>query len=141
MWAARLVEEINLARSSDGAGRSVNFGWSLFEGRRRVADGRPTGGSARQPLVELRHSETTCAVIGGFVYRGTRIPELEGAFVYGDFCGDKIRWLRAEGGGVTARGTLAPVEHLASFGEDAQGELYVLSLKSGLFRIEPLPAS
>jgi len=134
-------EEINVARSSDGAGRGVNFGWRLFEGRRRVGDSTPTGESTQPPLLELRHSETTCAVIGGFVYRGTLIPGLEGAYVYGDFCGDKIRWLRAEGGAVTARGTLAAVEHLVSFGEDAQGELYVLSLKSGLSRIEPQAAS
>jgi len=132
-------EEINLARASDGYGAGVNFGWALFEGQREVRDGRPTGGSVQAPLLDLRHSATTCAVIGGFVYRGTRIPALEGAYVYGDFCGRKIRWLRAEDGVVTARGTLAPVKHLASFGEDAQGELYVLSLADGLYRIDPAP--
>jgi glucose/arabinose dehydrogenase len=132
-------EEIDLAPATDGAGRGVNFGWSLFEGRHRAHDGQPTGGAAQGPLLDLRHSATTCAVIGGFVYRGTRIPALEGAYVYGDFCGTKIRWLRTEDGVVTARGTLAPVKDLASFGEDAQGELYTLSLADGLFRIDPAP--
>jgi hypothetical protein len=77
-------------------------------------------------------------VIGGYVYRGQRIPGFDGIYLWGDFCRTKLHWLRQEDGVVVEQGVLdIEVQDLASFGEGADGELYVLSLASGLFRIDP----
>jgi hypothetical protein len=79
-----------------------------------------------------------CAVTGGYVYQGSRVPGLTGAYLFGDFCNGQIRALRLSGGKVSEQRSLGlEVTNLASFGEDHQGEVYALSLSGGLFRIDP----
>ena len=74
---------------------------------------------------------------GGYVYRGTAIPALAGAYLFADFCIGELEALRVRDGEVTGRRPLgAVVSNLSSFGEDADGELYAMSLDGGLFRLE-----
>ena len=83
------------------------------------------------PVVEYTHSEG-CAVTGGVVYRGCRMPGYAGTYFYGDFCSGFVRSLPARGGSRDGRARLDRVlgahESLTSFGTDADGEVYMLEL-------------
>ena len=130
-------EEINLI-SANRTSDAVNFGWNVYEGNTRRTDTRVNGETPTPPLFELGHEDGDCSIIGGFVYRGTRIPELAGAYFYSDFCNGVLRWIRQEQGEVVERGDLdVDIEHVTSFGEDSRGELYVLSQAEGLLQIVP----
>ena len=91
-------EEIDIV-PLDGA--PYNFGWLRMEGTscfQRGCDAVAEG--LTLPVVEYTHAEG-CSVTGGFVYRGAAIPELDGHYFYGDWCGEWIRSFRYEGGEVT----------------------------------------
>jgi hypothetical protein len=87
------VDAISLRRSG-----GANFGWNRLEGRRRHNGGPPP--QVVPPTHQHDHSDGRCAVIGGFVYRGTQLRGLQGAYVYGDVCDGCIR--------VLARGPAPP---------------------------------
>ena len=73
---------------------------------------------------------------GGFVYRGRAVPALRGRYLYGDYCSGKIWTLRVGGGrAVEVRLESIRLSTLSSFGEDARGELYAVSLNGALYRI------
>ena len=113
-----------------------NYGWARLEGTRRVSGTPPAG--AIGPIVEYDLDGGNCAVTGGYVYRGTKIPDLAGAYVYADYCAGEVQALRQAGGRAEGRRSLdVTVPNLASFAEDAAGELYALSLTDGVFRIDP----
>ena len=77
-----------------------------------------------------------CSVIGGYVYRAAAIPSLAGAYVYGDHCSGKVSALRYEGQTVTGNREIADTGHrITSFGVDRAGNLYVLTQRSGVFRL------
>jgi hypothetical protein len=77
-------------------------------------------------------------VIGGYVYRGTLIPGLGGVYVYGDICDGRVRTLTRKGRNIVPGPPLdVQVDALTSFGEDAEGELYLLSLYRGVYRLVP----
>jgi glucose/arabinose dehydrogenase len=118
-----------------GSGGGLNYGWNLFEGT-HAYQGDGSGVDVVPPVFEYPHEGSVCAVTGGYVYRGEDIPALEGAYVFADYCTGRLEALRLREGrepelvelGVT-------VESLASFGEDAAGELYVLSLSGSMYRL------
>ena len=75
---------------------------------------------------------------GGYVYRGTLVPSLAGVYVFADYCEGRIRGLTERDGELNEQGELGPsVESPTSFGQDAGGELYVLSQAGTIFRIVP----
>jgi glucose/arabinose dehydrogenase len=121
------IEEINHMPAGESG---WNFGWYFFEGtHQRHADAPP---GMVPPVFEYPHS-VGVAVIGGFVYRGTAIAGLEGAYVFGDLSG--IIWALGSDGAVEL-----PVRAsgaLTSFGQGPDGELYVLTLREGAFRLVP----
>ena len=78
-----------------------------------------------------------CAIIGGFVYRGLAMPELDGFFVYGDFCSGEVRGFRFENGEAVGDKLLVDSGlNITSFGEDQNGELYVLTIRGGIYRLK-----
>jgi hypothetical protein len=90
------------------------------------------------PLFEYTHDGGRCAVIGGHVYRGARIPDLRGAYVYVDWCASELQALVQEAGRVLAARPLGVTRrHIGSFGEGPDGELYALDQFAGLFRLDP----
>jgi glucose/arabinose dehydrogenase len=128
-------EEIDVqpARSDGGE----NYGWALMEGDHPYEGGEPPDDVVR-PVYEYSHEDGGCTITGGYVYRGTAIPELFGAYLFGDFCLGRLEALRLEDGRVTQHRDLGPVvPNLSSFGEDTRGELYVMSLSGVLSRIVP----
>ena len=127
-------EEIDVEPASSSGGE--NYGWNILEGTHPFFGDELPGGVA--PTYEYSHDAGGCTVIGGYVYRGEAIPELQGAYLFGDLCLGLIEAIRVEGGQVVGHRELGPVvENLSSFGEDADGELYAMSLSGGLYRIVP----
>jgi glucose/arabinose dehydrogenase len=136
-------EEIDRAvHTSTGSGRGYNWGWRVMEGRHChiPSTGCNTTGK-RLPLTEYTQaSNGRCAVTGGYVYRGSRIPALVGYYVYGDFCSGEIWAIRAGSSYPPTRITLAGAgsgRRISSFGESATGELYVVDLGGTISVIEP----
>jgi putative cell wall-binding protein/glucose/arabinose dehydrogenase len=131
------VEEVDYRAAGTAAG--ANFGWARLEGTRPVRGTPPPG--AVPPLLEYETGPGgTCAVTGGYVYRGARIPRLRGAYVYADFCVGDVKAVVQSGGAVVASRDLAvSAANLSSFGEDQAGELYAFSLDGDVFRLDPAP--
>ena len=83
----------------------------------------------------FNHSSGDCTIVGGYVYRGTRYPALEGGYVFGDYCSGAIRVLSAAH--AVATGTATPVDAgrmdgtLTSFGQGDDGELYAVDYQGG----------
>ncbi len=124
-------------------GAGANFGWDAMEARHPRAnppDRIPPPKDHVPPILEYEHNSEHCAVIGGYVYRGQLVPELRGAYLFGDLCGGGVRALRRAGGTVQVSDLGVSVERLTSFGEDADGEVYVMSQEGGLYRLESLPS-
>lgn len=128
-------EEIDHAPASAGGGRGLNFGWSAYEANQRFNDDQPADG-ATPPVFEYEHGDDGCSVTGGFVYRGAAVPELVGTYVFGDYCSGRI-WGLQPAEDTYTRIDLAELGTLASFGEDATGELYAVSLGGEIRRFSP----
>jgi glucose/arabinose dehydrogenase len=127
-------EEIDAVPFANAAG--ANYGWPNFEGTHPLRGGGPP--NQVPPVFETSHDEGNCSITGGYVYRGTRIPDLRGSYVFADFCRPNVRAVRLEAGRVVASRDLGiEAGSIASFGEDPAGELYVLSQPDGIFRVDP----
>lgn len=127
-------EEVTRVPADDIAG--ANLGWNLFEGTHRFRDGADT--PVVMPTVETAHDDGNCSITGGYVYRGEKIPALRGWYLYTDYCNGDIMAVRVDGSGnVTERDLDVAMSSVSSFGQDANGELYVLSQDKGIFRVVP----
>jgi glucose/arabinose dehydrogenase len=127
-------EEINFVPRSVQPG--ANFGWPRFEGRVGFfPDQAIDTGNLVEPILTYKHSGSSCAVIGGGVYRGS-VAAIRQLYLYGDFCDGTIKALRVSGGGAeqVPIGRLR-VPQLVSFGEDSDGEMYAVSLEGQVFRL------
>jgi glucose/arabinose dehydrogenase len=132
-------EEVDVSPSADGAGRGLNFGWSIMEGPECLRDPACDQDAFELPVLSYDHSDG-CSITGGFVYRGAAIPALQGHYFYSDFCRGWVRSFRFENGSAVDRFQwpgLAPGGGVPSFGRDATGELYVMSTGGSVFKIVP----
>jgi glucose/arabinose dehydrogenase len=124
-------EEIDFAPRGE---KGINWGWSAREGFHHYRGSAPP--DARDPLLETRHTDGNCAIVGGYVYRGNAIPALRGVYLFGDNCRPNIVGVVASGGKVVQQSDLGPaVPQLTSFGEDNSGELYALARGGTIYRI------
>ena len=127
------VEEIDFVRRGDGAG--ANFGWRVFEGSRRFADGESAPGHVR-PVLERNHADGWCSITGGVVVRDPRLPGLAGRYVFGDYCRPTIAAGTLDKPTMRdVRDTGLRIEGLSSFGEDARGRVYAVSLTGPVYRL------
>jgi glucose/arabinose dehydrogenase len=118
-----------------GAQQGRNLGWRCYEGTHVYAGCNPIGGHTG-PIHEYAH-EPGCSITGGYVYRGSKIPALVGAYVFSDYCDGQIRGFTMSGGRVRTLRALGPDPgHVVSFGQAANGDLYVLT-PSAIWRIDP----
>ena len=125
-------EEVDFERRGQGRGR--NFGWKRFEGFHRYSPG-PVPNYA-PPVLERSHSTGWCAIVGGYVVRDRSVPSLYGRYVYGDNCASGLRAARLAPGRATGDRALSlHVSALDSFGEDALGRVYAVSLNGPVYRI------
>ena len=130
-------EEIHYVPNAARASR-VNFGWNRYEGNvsyepdTRLA----RGWRYSPPLLAYGHGDGDCSVTGGYVYRGRAVPSATGRYFYGDYCTGTVWSLRVRGGKANdVRREPFSVSSLSSFGEDARGELYLVSLEGPVYRL------
>jgi len=122
-------EEIDfLAAGSPGG---TNFGWDHREGAHDFEGGGPEG--MIDPVAEYSHPEGGCSVTGGYVYRGS-MPEWNGIYLYGDYCTGMIWGLIRSDSGWQSQLLFDLDVNITSFGQDASGELYLVSDNGGIFR-------
>src|SRR5215207_10829658 len=127
------VEEIDFVRS----GRGKNFGWRPFEGRSRYTRGESAPGHVR-PVIERTHSQGNCSITGGVIVRDRAVPAVYGRYLFGDFCRGRIESAKLSPGRArSVRGTGMKVDSLSSFGEDARGRVYAVSLGGAVHRLVP----
>lgn len=131
-------EEVNASPATSGAGRGINYGWRIMEGMHCFSPANCSMTGLTLPVVEYDHP-TGCSVTGGYVYRGSVIPALQGTYFYGDFCAGFVRSFRLATNGTATEETswpnLGPGGNITSFGEDAAGELYIMTSGGALYRI------
>jgi glucose/arabinose dehydrogenase len=126
------IEEIDHEPRDGAAG--VNFGWSAFEGRSRY-----NGGSAPDavpPVIQHTHAAGWCSIVGGYVMRDASVPALLGRYVYGDLCQPRLYAARLRSHSASDRRLGLTVPELVSFGEDAAGHVYAVSLNGPVYRID-----
>lgn len=133
------VEEVDYEPA--GAGKR-NYGWNSMEGSRCFEpDSGCDQGGITLPVVEYSH-DSGCSITGGYVYRGSAIPELRGVYFYADYCSGLIGTLRMENQALSgARDITASInpdgiKDFTSFGVDAAGELYIATRGGSLYRVD-----
>ena len=127
------IEEVD--RIPSGTTGLLNFGWRVYEGRSVYERGSLGPGLLTMPIAQYTHDDG-CSVSGGYVYRGKAVRAAAGRYFYGDYCSGTIWSLTVNGGDVSAsRREPFQVMELSSFGEDAAGELYLVSLDGAIYRL------
>lgn len=126
-------EEISLL--PDGAG-GLNLGWNEVEGPECYRDGCDVGAFS-PPVLSYGHDEG-CSVTGGYTYRGSAQPGLEGTYLFGDYCSGTI-WAAKADEMLAGTASAVPVfdfdGSLASFGVDGAGELYAVDRGGRILRV------
>ena len=134
-------EEIDVAPRAEGGGRGLDYGWNVMEGSLCYGGGSCDRTGLVLPVAEYPHDQG-CSVTGGYVYRGTAVPAIQGQYFYADYCQGWVRSFRFRDGAASDPRewpALAPGGPVASFGEDANGELYVLDAGGSVYRIVAAP--
>jgi glucose/arabinose dehydrogenase len=130
LWAADVgqneIEEVNVIS------KGGNYGWRWFEGSQAYTRSKPPKDDVFvSPVFEYDHSNGR-SITGGYVYRGSAYPELQGLYFFGDFVSGNMWALTSDGYEATS---LPRVSNPAGFGEDENGELYVLSYSGNIYQI------
>ncbi|NOX63587.1 MAG: PQQ-dependent sugar dehydrogenase [Chloroflexi bacterium] len=123
-----LYEEVNYQPGQSAGGE--NYGWRIMEGFHCFESPNCDTSGLVLPVVEYDH-DLGCSITGGFVYRGPSYPDMEGVYLYGDYCSGRIWGLRKNAEGWENELLLDTSFFITSFGEDEAGEIYVLDLKNG----------
>lgn len=127
-------EEVTRLRAAEAAG--ANLGWNRYEGTTRYL-GDDTSGT-KKPQIVTSHADGNCAITGGYVYRGTAIPALRGWYLYTDYCNGAVKAAKVAKDGTTRTRDLGvTIPSVSSFGQDADGELYLLSQEQGVVKLTP----
>ncbi len=124
-------EEINII-SAPG-----NFGWNPKEGTRCYQSTNCSNPDFIDPVIEYSH-EYGCSVTGGYVYRGSAMPSLQGTYLYSDYCSGVLWGGRDNGnGGYESFEILSTQLNVASFAEGNDGEIYIIHLGGEIYRLSP----
>ena len=124
-------EEVDVELAGSGGGQ--NYGWRLMEASHcfNPTSCDPATLKVVMPIAEYPHSQG-CSVTGGYVYHGTQFPQLNGVYLYADYCTGTLWGLRHEADGSWSQAELlASGKIISSFGLDAAGELYLIDHRSG----------
>lgn len=118
-------EEIDFVPAGSPSG--LNFGWNYYEGNHDYRGTAPLDRSAYAwPAFEYGHDQG-CSVTGGYVYRGSDLPEFSGVYLFGDYCSGIVWGMIKDANGNTQAERLFQINgNISSFGQDSQGEVYIL---------------
>lgn len=125
-------EEIDFLAAGSAGG--ANFGWDHREGAHDYEGGGPAG--MIDPVAEYSHPEGGCSVSGGYVYRGA-MPEWNGIYLYGDYCTGIIWGLFRSVAGWQEQQLFDVDVTITSFGQDENGEVYLVSDSGSIHRLVP----
>ncbi len=126
-------EEVNWLPAGTAGGS--NLGWNVLEGTKCFRDLDCVKTGITLPVVEYSH-EFGCSVTGGSIYRGSEEPGLDGVYLFGDYCTGLVWGMKQDEAGTWL--VSKPVDsgyRISSFGEDASGELYLVSLDGEIFHV------
>jgi hypothetical protein len=147
------VDEVDFAPNAGGRGKGANYGWNCFEGSQPY-DAAPASCTTAPPsnpvapVLEKQHPATAVngwcsySITGGYVVRNAGLPSLDGRYVYGDYCSGEVRSAQLATPTVsddTPTGITLPTTSLVSFGEDASGRLYAVTISGAVYRIIETP--
>ncbi len=124
-------EEIDFAPAGVGG---QNFGWRCYEGTPTYnTSGCLAASNYEKPVFEYANPSIGCSVTGGFVYRGSKYPEIFGLYIFADYCSGRIWQVKRNADGTFAGKQLENWAdgEFSTFGEDRDGELYVAMHGSG----------
>jgi glucose/arabinose dehydrogenase len=126
-------EEVNVQAAAGGGGQ--NYGWNIMEASHCYAAASCNQTGLTLPVITYDHRDG-CAVTGGYVYRGSAVPAVQGQYFYSDACSGFIRSFRWSAGTITdqKQWSSLTISGVNSFGEDGQGELYVMTYDGALYR-------
>ncbi|HEY6140504.1 MAG TPA: PQQ-dependent sugar dehydrogenase [Thermoanaerobaculia bacterium] len=133
-----LYEEVDLQPAAGAGGR--NYGWRIMEGFHCYNAATCSSAGLTPPILEYSHA-FGCSITGGYRYRGARFPRLRGVYFYADYCSGTIWGATQTNGAWSSHVALATNKiPFSSFGEDADGELYLVDLAGTLWQIvDPAP--
>lgn len=131
-------EEVNIVGADAGG---LNYGWNTMEGTLCFASATCERSGLILPVFEYDHGigdANGCSITGGFVYRGSAIPGLQGRYFYSDFCRGFLKSFLPSGGVITEQRdwNVGDIGNVVSFGEDGQGELYLMTSDGIVYRME-----
>jgi glucose/arabinose dehydrogenase len=136
-------EEVDVGSAARHGGE--NYGWNIMEGTHCFGSSSCNQAGLTLPVLDYGHDGGSCAVTGGVVYRGCRIPGYAGTYFYGDFCSAFVRSFRLQSGeAVEQRDWTSAlgvgVGQISSFGVDADGEIYIVDYSDGeVYEVVPAP--
>lgn len=127
-------EEIDVVRATAGG---LNLGWNVREGRHCYNSTTCSTTGLTDPVLEYGH-DPECSVTGGFVYRGSALPDLTGHYFFSDYCAGWVRSFRyVDGNATDLKDWGLNAGRVLSFGRDSAGELYVLNDAGEVLRLVP----
>ena len=138
LWIADVgqneFEEVNVIGPNDGG---ANFGWNLVEGPSCFADSDCNPASFVEPVFTYTHSSGDgCSATGGYVSHGQDFADLNGVYLFADYCTGKLWRLFPDGaGGYDVSDPIETGLNVSSFGEGADGRLYVVDLSGGVYEL------
>ncbi|QOY95077.1 PQQ-dependent sugar dehydrogenase [Massilia sp. UMI-21] len=132
-----LREEINIV-AAGAAG--LDYGWNTMEGTLCYDAAACDRTGLTLPAFEYEHGGNDangCSITGGYVYRGSAIPELAGRYFYSDYCRGFLKSFLAVPGGVAEQRdwNTGDIGNVVSFGQDGQGELYLMTARGIVYKI------
>jgi glucose/arabinose dehydrogenase len=127
------LEEVNWLPA--GAAAGINLGWNVMEGSACFRAQTCDAAGLTPPIAEYSH-EFGCSVVGGYVYRGPREAALQGVYLFGDYCSGLVWGLGRdrEGNWALSRAIDTGLT-ISSFGQDAAGEVYLVTLSGDVYRL------
>lgn len=141
MWVADAGRvqfgEIDYLPVSAGAGDGANLGWPYKDGKEAGPSADKAPSSVVAPIGVTPNTSADCPLIGGYVYRGS-VTEMQGVYIYGDFCTGSVKGLLQRKGIVLDDKAIGPqlgTNSLVAFAEDNQGELYIVTAGGSVQRL------
>jgi putative heme-binding domain-containing protein len=117
--------------------RGGNYGWSIVEGPQSIHPDWKRGPTPILPPVKAHPHSEAASITGGVVYYGKELPELAGAYLYGDWVTGKIWGLRSQAGKLVSLTELAnSTLQVVCFAEDKAGELFVVDYGGGIYQLQ-----